>query len=61
LGLALNKTGGSWDEMLLQRLLAELHAIPDIDLTLSGFADDEISKLLAQLDVREKRDRPGID
>ena len=35
LGLALNKISGSWDEQLLARLLADLQATPDLDLTLS--------------------------
>ena len=58
LGLALNRISGQWDQELLARLLAELEAIPNIDLSLSGFADDEISKLLRSLETREKRDRP---
>ena len=54
LNLALNKISGSWDETLLARLLADLQATPDIDLTLSGFADDEIKDLLRSLEVRER-------
>jgi len=46
LGLALNKISGSWDEQLLARLLADLQATPDLDLTLSGFGDDEVKDLL---------------
>ena len=57
LNLALNKIHGSFDEELLARLLADLEAAPDIDLTLTGFDDDEIRKLLASLDARDKRDR----
>jgi ParB-like chromosome segregation protein Spo0J len=56
LGLALNKISGSWDEQLLARLLADLHAAPDVDLTLSGFGEDEIGDLLRKLEVREKRE-----
>src|SRR5664279_2992040 len=56
LGLALNKISGSWDEQLLARLLADLQAVPDVDLTLSGFAEDEIGDLLRKLEVREKRE-----
>src|SRR5665811_999292 len=37
LNLALNKIGGSFDEQLLARLLADLQASPDVDLSLSGF------------------------
>jgi len=57
LGLALNKIAGSWDEALLARLLAELQIVPDLDLGLSGFDQDEVAALLRSLDVREKRDR----
>src|SRR5674476_692161 len=56
LGLALNKISGSWDDALLARLLAELQATPDIDLTLSGFGEIEVKELLRSLEVREKRE-----
>jgi ParB-like chromosome segregation protein Spo0J len=56
LGLALNKIAGSWDDALLARLLADLQATPDLDLTLSGFGEDEITDLLRSLEVREKRE-----
>jgi DNA modification methylase len=58
LGLALNRISGTWDEQLLARLLSELKASPDVDVTLSGFGADEISGLLRSLEAREKRDRP---
>jgi ParB-like chromosome segregation protein Spo0J len=58
LGLALNKISGSWDDALLARLLAELQARPAVDLTLSGFGEDEVADLLRSLDAREKRERP---
>jgi len=58
LGLALNKISGSWDEQLLARLLADLRTTDDVDLTLSGFDDDEVAKLLKGLDRRERRERP---
>src|SRR5450759_3038792 len=57
LNLALNKIGGSFDEQLLARLLADLQASPDIDLSLSGFGEDEIKDLLRSLEVREKREQ----
>jgi DNA modification methylase len=57
LGLALNKISGSWDDALLARLLADLQATPDLDLTLSGFGEDEIKDLLRSLETREKRER----
>ena len=55
LNIGLNKIGGEWDQELLARLLADLG--DGADLTLSGFADDEVKKLLRSLDSREKRDR----
>jgi DNA modification methylase len=56
LGLALNKISGSWDDALLARLLADLGATPDLDLSLSGFGEDEIKDLLRSLETREKRE-----
>ena len=58
LGLALNKISGEWDDQLLGRLLAELNAVPDLDLGASGFLDEEIKTLLRSIDAREKRERP---
>ena len=58
LNLALNRITDDWDQDLLARLLSELGSVPDIDLTLSGFEEDEIKNLLRSLDVRERRDRP---
>ena len=58
LSLALNRVSGTWDEKLLARLLSDLHVVPDVDLKLTGFDDDEINKLLKSLKSREKRDRP---
>ncbi len=57
LGLALNKISGSWDDALLARLLADLEATPELDLSLSGFGEDEVAKLLRSLEARDKRDR----
>jgi len=57
LNLALNRISGSWDQELLARLLAELNAVPGVDLTLSGFEEDELKKLLKSLDARERRER----
>jgi len=58
LNIALNKISGSFDQELLARLLGELKTVPNIDLSLSGFEDDELKKLLKSLDARERRDRP---
>jgi DNA modification methylase len=57
LNLALNRISGDWDRELLARLLADLEAVPDIDISLSGFGDDEIATLLKTLGAREKRQR----
>jgi DNA modification methylase len=57
LNLALNRISGSWDQELLARLLADLDSTPNIDLTLTGFDDDEIAKLMKSLDARERRGR----
>jgi DNA modification methylase len=58
LGLALNRISGDWDEALLARLLSELADTPELDISLSGFGDEEIGELLRSLDARERRDRP---
>ncbi len=57
LNLALNRISGDWDRELLARLLADLQDTPDVDISLAGFEEDEIKKLLKTLDAREKRDR----
>jgi DNA modification methylase len=57
LNLALNKISGSWDDALLAQMLADLQASPNVDLTLSGFAEDEIRDLLRSLETREKKER----
>ena len=57
LNLALNRISGSWDQVLLARMLADLGDLPGVDLTLSGFDDGELKDLLRSLDVREKAER----
>jgi DNA modification methylase len=57
LNLALNKISGEWDQELLARMLADLKPVEDIDLSLSGFSEEELGKLLKSLDVREKKER----
>ncbi|MFC1930448.1 site-specific DNA-methyltransferase [Chloroflexota bacterium] len=57
LNIALNKISGSFDQELLARLLSDLNQVPDVDLTLSGFGEDELKKLLKSLNAREKRER----
>jgi DNA modification methylase len=58
LGLALNRISGDWDEQLLARLLADLKAAPEIDLSLTGFGNDEVKDLMRALAAAEKADRP---
>lgn len=55
LNLALNRISGSWDEQLLARLLADLET--GVDLSLSGFGEDEIRDLLRSLETRERAER----
>jgi DNA modification methylase len=57
LNVVLNKISGDWDKELLARLLADLDATPNVDISLTGFGEDEIAKLLKSLDAREKRGR----
>ena len=57
LNLALNRISGTWDQELLARLLAELKEVLDIDITLTGFSEDELQKHLKSLESREKRER----
>jgi hypothetical protein len=45
------------DNELLARLLSALRDVPDVDLSLSGFDGDEVSKLLRSMNAREKRER----
>ena len=58
LNVALNRIGGDWDEDLLARLLIDLRATADRDLTLSGFAEADLADLLTRFDQRERRARP---
>ena len=58
MNLALNRISGDWDQQLLARLLADLQSDLDLDVTLSGFGDDEIKDLLKSLEARERADQP---
>jgi ParB/RepB/Spo0J family partition protein len=58
LNVALNKISGDFDRGLLARLLSDLSETPDLDLTLSGFEEKEISQFIKSLEARDKRDRP---
>jgi DNA modification methylase len=57
LNIALNRISGSWDQELLARLLAELKDVLNVDLSLTGFSEDELKKYLKSLDSQEKRER----
>jgi DNA modification methylase len=57
LNLALNKISGEWDEQLLARLLADLKVIPDMDLSLSGFSEEELQRFLKKLEAEDARER----
>lgn len=58
LNIALNKISGRWDEQLLARLLSELEKSPDVDLSISGFSEDELSRYLKKLEAQAKQDQP---
>ncbi|MFA7254677.1 MAG: DNA modification methylase [Candidatus Omnitrophota bacterium] len=46
LNIALNKIEGRWEEDLLLNLLQELEAVPDFDVSFTGFDPPEISSLM---------------
>jgi DNA modification methylase len=46
LNLHFNRTRGIWDDDKLAELIYELQELPDVDMSLTGFTDVEISKLL---------------
>lgn len=58
LNLGLNRISGEWDETRLVVLLAELEAEGE-DISLTGFDDGEVEKLLASLDDRQPK--PDLD
>lgn len=66
LNLALNKTGGAWDEEKLAKLLAEVQQHLD-DIEVTGFGANEVQALLEQLleSVQEDSDaitpEPSVD
>ena len=51
LNLALNKIQGGWDEHKLALLLQDLGQTPDLDVSLTGFQDREITELLARANI----------
>jgi len=59
LNIALNQISGEFDTEMLARLLSDLElSTEDLDLTISGLDDDDLSTLLGSLKTREKRQRP---
>jgi len=54
LNLALNKVTGEWDKKKLEKLL---HDIESIDMELTGFNDDELAKLIEDINM----DTPEYD
>jgi DNA modification methylase len=57
LNLALNKISGDWDERKLAELLRELDALPDLDMSVTGFDDEEIKACLAAVEAQPFRNR----
>ena len=55
LNLALNKISGEWDERKLAELLRELDALPGLDLSVTGFGDEEIKACLAAVEAEPFR------
>jgi DNA modification methylase len=53
LNLALNRISGEWDLPKLGQLLADLRALPAIDVSLAGFDPPELEEILAGLDTGE--------
>ena len=53
LSLALNKVQGEWDLPKLGELLEELRDLPDLDETLSGFDEQEMDQILADLERQQ--------
>lgn len=55
LNIALNKIQGAWDEEKLAGLLRELSEVPDVDISLTGFDQSEITGLFDEYLT------PGLD
>ncbi len=53
LNLALNRISGTWDPQLLQTLLSDLSS-GGAELTLTGFSDEELGKILAEATAEEQ-------
>src|SRR5205814_8043617 len=55
--LALNTIRGEWDQVLFASLMSGLKPVEGLDLTLSGFDEDEVAKIRKSLERRDKRER----
>lgn len=53
--IAANKHGGEFDDELVKSLLAELSATGEIDMTLTGFAPDELEAMFGPTDEEIER------
>ena len=60
LNIALNKINGEWDEEKLADLFQELR-LEDIDLSLTGFDEDELDDIFASLIEPEPSEDDGFD
>ncbi len=57
--LALNRISGRWDDNKLAAIFEEVQKLPDLDLSLSGFDSDDISRILDS--VGESKDPDDFD
>jgi len=54
LNVALNRIHGDWDLAKLSGVLGELRDLPGMDMTLTGFSDDDLTELLTQLEAETR-------
>lgn len=60
LNVALNKTGGDWDDEKLKELLGEID-LSGLDATLTGFDEDELKAMIGDVDFEEEASDDGYD
>ena len=60
LNIALNKTGGDWDDEKLKELLGEID-LSGLDATLTGFDEDELKAMIGDVDFEEEASDDGYD
>ncbi len=62
LNLALNNIAGDWNPRLLAELLRELDELPELDLEIAGFYQDDVKRLFAAADwVRDQDEDIDIE